>query len=297
MSVAFVSPQLIVALTLGSCLVTASSRIVLQRGFRYSNSLTAMVCTLFFGWIALGTLCAVFWKDQRWSSQGLLFFAGIGIVAPPVVRFLTYIGVEKVGPSRADAVRSLTPLFALGFAGLFAEQVTRFSWAATLLVIAGVWLIGRDGKKRAGVFSPQHLLYPFTAAVIAGLIANLRKLGTSLEITPMLAAFTAASSALVVFSLFLLVTQKWKKLLLPRQAVLPMVSAGVLVSATDVLDLVLLKVSKVSVISPLLATTPLFVILLSAIFLRGIEQLTANLVAGALAISTGVIILYLGLVP
>jgi len=44
----------------------------------------------------------------------------------------------------------------------------------------------------------------------------------------------------------------------------------------------------VSVVTPLAATTPIFVLLLSLFFLRGVEVLTARVVVGTLLIVSGV---------
>ena len=137
-----------IALTLCLCLLTAVSRILLKHGIESSNALTGMVVSLIIGWIAL-TLASLFTVPlSAFNTKGVLFFALIGLVAPPVVRYLTYIGVERLGAARSDPVRALTPLFAVVFAMLFlGEKVGLNAFWGTLLIIGGVWLLSREGGR------------------------------------------------------------------------------------------------------------------------------------------------------
>ena len=49
----------------------------------------------------------------------------------------------------------------------------------------------------------------------------------------------------------------------------------------------------VVVVSPVLATNPLFTLILAAIFLRDIEQITPRIIVGALLVVAGVVVLSL----
>ena len=64
---------------------------------------------------------------------------------------------------------------------------------------------------------------------------------------------------------------------------------GILVSITDVIDLIALKNSNVTTLAPLLASTPIFVIIFSGLFLRDVEKITNNLIKGALLIFAGIL--------
>lgn len=276
-----------------SCIITAFSRIVLKKGLMHSNAITGMVYSLFFGWIALTIMTLIDYSNQKFSLNGILFFSAIGVIAPPVVRYLTYIGVEKLGASRSDPIRSLTPLFAVVFAFIFFDEKFSLSslWAC-ILIVAGTFFLSRDSignSENKKLFLFQDLFYPFVAAVIAGLISNLRKIGMNLEITSLAAATTAATSAVVIFGLFLLYKKNYKRIMINKESVKYLAATGVLVCLTDIIDLITLKNSKVSIVAPLLATTPLFVILFSWMFLKNIEKITKNLVIGSLFIFTGVL--------
>jgi drug/metabolite transporter, DME family len=55
--------------------------------------------------------------------------------------------------------------------------------------------------------------------------------------------------------------------------------------------LVALGLGEVSVVTPLAGTAPLFVLLLSCVFLRGTQHLSWRIVAGAILIVLGVFLL------
>lgn len=274
------------------CLISAISRIMLKRGMHASNALTGMVVSLVIGWIVLAGLTLALVSPSSYNLKGILFFSMIGIIAPPVVRYLTYIGIDRLGASRSDQLRSLTPFFAIYFAVIFLnEPLNAAILAGTVCIFSGVLLISHDGLKNQQGHRRWHLLDlfpPILAALLAGVVANLRKYGNTLLDSPLLAATVAATSALFVFGTFMGLTGNRKKLQFDATSSKYFILSGICTSATDVLDLVALKSGKVSVVIPLLATSPLFVIILSHLFLKGIEKVTWIIVLSGLLIVAGV---------
>jgi uncharacterized membrane protein len=65
------------------------------------------------------------------------------------------------------------------------------------------------------------------------------------------------------------------------------IAAGIAENVSVFLVVVALSMGPVSVVAPLQNVTPIFVLLLSVIFLRGIETLNARVVAGTLLIVLG----------
>jgi uncharacterized membrane protein len=60
------------------------------------------------------------------------------------------------------------------------------------------------------------------------------------------------------------------------------------------LTLVALTGARVVIVSPIVATTPLFSLLISLIFLRGKEQVTGMTITGTMAVVAGTIAIALG---
>jgi uncharacterized membrane protein len=103
----------------------------------------------------------------------------------------------------------------------------------------------------------------------------------------LLAAAVAATSALIVFSVFLCFEKRWKRLKLDKNSGMYFLLAGFCTAGTDVLDITVLSKGNVSFVAPLLATSPLFTIALSAVFLRGVERISWSLVSAAVLILVG----------
>lgn len=277
-------------LTLFLCCITGISRVFLKKGIESSNHQTAMVYSLVIGVIVLGiaTATSVPAADFNWAGIG--FFALIGMVAPPLVRSLTYIGVDRLGASRSDPVRSLTPFFAILFAAIFlGEVLTLPVILGASLIFAGVVMISRRSKSDTSKpWKSSDLLFPLAAALLAGVVASSRKYGSSLLPSSILAATAAACSGALVYGLYMLFTGSYKKITLDRRSGTYFLLAGLCTSATDVLDILVLKMGKVMVVSPLLASSPLFVILFSHLFLKDVEKITPMLLIGALIIFGGI---------
>ena len=69
------------------------------------------------------------------------------------------------------------------------------------------------------------------------------------------------------------------------------VGAGVFSSMGVVLMFTALSQGRVVVLSPILATNPLFTLLFAALFLRGVERITRRHVAGTALVVAGVVVL------
>jgi uncharacterized membrane protein len=284
--------MLAILVALSICLISAISRIWLRLGMDKSNALTGMVFSLVIGWIALSIFTFFLVPAEAYNWQGVLFFAMIGVIAPPIVRYFTYLGIDTLGPAWSDQLRSLTPFFAIFFAIIFLkEPASLWLFLSTAAIFSGVILLVRTQAGLAGQsrhWKVVHIFYPVLGALFAGGVANLRKVGGTMLESSLLGATVAATSGLIVFALFLLVTRKWRNLVVESKSGKYFVAAGFCTGATDVLDLVALKHGRVSVVVPILATSPLFVLVLSRLFLGRREQITLKLVMSALLIFAGV---------
>ena len=69
------------------------------------------------------------------------------------------------------------------------------------------------------------------------------------------------------------------------------VAAGVAENCGVFMTLVALKLGTVSVVAPIAATAPIFVLPLSMLFLRGIERLTTRVAVGTALVVLGVLLI------
>ncbi len=273
--------------------ITAFSRILLKKGLVDSNPVTGMFVSLVVCAPVLTVLALIAVPWDEYSIRGIAYFAAIGLFAPPVVRFLTYIGVDRLGVSRSAPVRSLTPFFAVLLAIVFlGEPLSSHIILGTVAIFSGALLLTRKerSERDAPTWRKVDLLFPLTAAVLSGVAANLRRHGLDSGIlpNPILAAASTAVAALLVFSIYLQFSGKRRELTYNRSALKFFVMGSCCTSVSIVLTLTALKVGNVSTVAPVLASGPLFAIAFSFLLLRKIERVTRNIVAGALLTVTGI---------
>jgi len=228
--------------------------------------------------------------DFLWSPATIYFFLS-GCLQPLLARILYYMGLTRIGVSRAGPVRGSEPLVSVALAVLFLhEQPNAFVYAGTVLIIASVWLIlwRRSGEARWNVI---HVLFPLGAAFCGAVSQNLRRSGLLLLPDPFIGAAIGSSTSLVIFAVFLFMTGRFH-LTRPQRESLPFFgSAAVLSAGAQMLNFTALSMGEVSAMVPLFNTTPLFAVLFSAVFLRDVEKVTFRVVVGAILMAAGVVII------
>jgi uncharacterized membrane protein len=220
------------------------------------------------------------------SAGGLAFFVLAGLIGTVAGRLLRFVAIEKVGASIAAALINLNPLVSAGLAILLlGEHVTLPVLAGTLVIVAGTTLLSTGGQ-RLGL-RPRHLVLPVLSATCFGVVAILRKLGLG-HVGPVLGSAVNATTAVVAFTAFLLASGQRGVMSCRGRPLASFIAAGVMENAGVFLNVVALSVGTVSVVTPLTGVAPGFVLLLSAVFLRGVERLSGRVVAGTLLIVLGV---------
>lgn len=280
------TPAAVPALTLASALISAGATILIRRGLRHDGPFTAFWINL-----AVGTACV--WLAVV-ATGGLgdpspvsaAVFAAAGLIGTVGGRLLRFIGIETVGASITAALMNLSPLVSSALAiALLGEQVTAPILIGTLVIVAGTTLLSSGGR-RTGV-RPRLLVIPLLSAVCFGVVAVLRKIGLAgMEPIPGFAVNVAA--ALIAFTAFLVASRQTGAMRCRRESVLYFVAAGVAENLSVFLIVAALTVGSVSVVAPLASVSPIFVLVLSFFFLRGIELLNARIVVGTVLIVAGV---------
>lgn len=287
--------MLAISLAFLICIISSVARVFLKKGLAHSNVNTGMIFSLYIGWLVLFVLFLIELSQASLPSlKGVLFFCGIGLIAPPVVRYLTYVGVDKLGAASSDQIRSLTPFFGILFADIFFnEHVSLYSYSAGFLIFIGLYILNlsysqTEKPNDSGTNLKKFIWYPLVAAVLAGVVANLRKIGGQEEISSTAGAFFAATSAMVVYTIYIVVSKKYTTISFNKETAKFFIFSAALTSLTDILDIYILKQSKISYILPILATTPLFVLVVSALFLKKYESINKYTIISAVVIFLGV---------
>lgn len=274
-------------IALAAALSYATSGISAKRGLRYSTPITVTLVSVAIHAVALWTALLIF-RGVPTVSWWVLFLFFLSGVLQPVLRFLTYAGIHLVGAAAGTTLRGSHPLFSTSLAILLlGEPATLPVIGGTILIVGGVTLISWQSSQQGASFRWWHLAYPLGAAVLAGVSHPLRRYTLSLANEPLYLAAVIGIVALPwLVSATLLPGQKQKPVW-DRRALVPFLLAGSFETLGIVLVIVALSVGHVVVVSPIVATSPLWIVLGTWLFLRDLERLTWRTVVGAAAVVSG----------
>ena len=266
------------ALALGSALISASATILIRQGLRDHGLFTGYWINLVVGTVGLWLAVLLAGGPGPMSATGVAYFAVAGLIGTAVGRLLRFFSIEAVGASISAAFLNLTPLVASVLAVLLlGESVTVPLVAGTVVIVVGTTLLSVGGQ-RVGV-RPAKLVLPVLSAACFGLVAVIRKAALA-DIGPLPGFAVNVTAALVAFAAFLLASGQRDAMRCRGRSLAVFVAAGVAENLAVLLVIVALSLGTVSVVAPLANVTPIFVLALSGVFLRGLEVLNGRIVAG-----------------
>lgn len=277
---------IVYALALAGALCAAGATIFIRHGLRDSHVYTGVWINLVVGTVGLWGAVLAMGSLEAVHPTGIAFFVAAGLVGTVAGRLLRFISIEQVGASVASAVINLSPFISTGLAILIlGERVTVPILAGTVVIVLGTILLSASGRHLG--FRPRQLTIPFLSATCFGVVAILRKLGLS-QTGPVLGFAVNVTTALVAFTVFLLLSGNRRALVCEGRSLGYFVAAGVAENAGVFLGLMALNLGSVSVVVPLSGVGPLFVLPLSFFFLKGVDRLSARVVLGTILIVLGV---------
>lgn len=277
---------LVPALALGSALCSAGATILIRQGLRGGNTYGGFWINLVVGTVTFWGAVLVVGPMGPVSTRGIALFALTGLIGTIGGRFLRFMSIPRVGASVAAAVMSLYPFVSAALAILLlGERVTPPVVGGTAVIVLGTILLSASGR-RVG-FRPRDLLLPLAAATCFGIVTVLRKMGLS-GVGPVLGFAVNVTTALVTFSVFLVASGNTGAIACRGRSLAYFIIAGVAENLGVFLTVLALGFGTVSVVTPLSGTSPIFVLLMSFVFLRGVETLTARVVIGTLLTVLGV---------
>jgi uncharacterized membrane protein len=275
-------------LALASACFSAVSTTLIQKGLRRSNFYAGFWINVVVGMLGLWTVVLLVVPRTEYHWRAVPYFILSGVVGTAGGRLFRVVAIEKVGAPVAAAINNLSPFIATGLAILcLGERVTVPILLGTLVIVLGTILLSLSGKQ--GGFRVRHLLYPLLSASCFGVVAIIRKMGLG-HAGPLFDSAVNITAAMVAATTFVLVSGKRGALVCDRRSLLYFVGGGLAENTGVFLVLVALGLGEVSVVTPLAGTAPLFVLLLTLLFLGG-EQLSGRIVVGAVLIVLGVCLL------
>ena len=271
----------------------AGDAVFVRLGTRKSNIFAAML-------VSYGVSIALVWiyllattSLDFLRSPAMVFFLISGCLQPLFARALYYEGFSRIGVARAGPLRGAEPFFATAIAvTLLHEHPTLPVYIGTVLIVASVWVISsRDsGQAKWRLWDAG---FPLGAALVSAISQTLRKQGLKILPNPFVATATVTSTSLVWLLIFVCTTKRTHLLRMKRESLVFFVCASLIACSAQLSNFVALARGDLSVIIPLLNTTPLFNVVFSALFLRNVETVTPRIVFGAIVMVAGVVLITL----
>ena len=269
----------------------AVDSILVRKGTVFSNASTAAFISFLVCVVVLVPYIFLDYPLETIFHPANLYFVVSGLIQPAIVRVLFYVGIVRLGVSRAGPLRGTAPLFTMAIAFFaLSERPGLFVYAGAALTVAGTWLVSykREGEAK---WRKIDLLFPLGAAVLASVSQNIRKMGLLTIDAPLVASTISSATSFVCLLVSLSVSGKIGSLKINRGSLPYYGVAAIFALAGQVCTFIALHRGQVSVVSPIINTTPLFVIALTALFLRGEEKITKNVVIGVILLVAGLAVI------
>ena len=280
------SPQV---LALASAFFSAIATMLIQRGLIHSNFYAGFWINVMTGVVGLWSAVLLTTSPDQFDWRALPYFIFSGVAGTAAGRLFRVASIEKVGAPVASSIGNLAPLVATGLAVvLLGERVTFAILAGTLVIVAGTVLLSLSGKQVG--FPARYLVFPFLAAWCFGMVQVVRKMGLS-DTGPLFDAALNITAAMVASTAFVVASGKLRMLRCDRASFLYFVGAGATENFSVLLVIVALGLGDVSVVSPLSAISPLFVLFLAFVFPSGAKRLGWRVAIGTVLIVLGVVLL------
>lgn len=267
----------------------AVTHILFRRGLIASNAIAGSIFSLTLSVIILWSVAPFFLSWSSFQSPALWYFTVAGIIAPGLGRTLNFLAMERVGVTRAVSIVNSSPIFA----SIFAVIVLGEAWplqnmVGTCLVVLGVVILSISGKKE-GQWRKIDIIYPILGALFFGGAANVRKFGLIVDNVPFMAAVVTATAALLCAPAMLQTKVGREVFALPRSSFGWFLAAGFVNTGAMFLSIYALSFGKIVIVEPLLSTSPVLTVVLSAMFLKDLEAVTLRIVIGTACTVLGTI--------
>lgn len=280
-------------MALGSSVSYSVTLVAIRQGLRAGTPLAAVLTVL--GIVSAGGLCTSLFRGTLQTSTltPLLWFAAIGVIGPGIGNISDFIGIQRLGVSRSTLVQSSSPIWGTLLAVFtLGERPRALVVLGTLCIVGGVSLFAfwRENHKFGSGFHGA-LIFPLIASVAYGLVPVFSKFAYAHQKTPMAGLGVAFAVGILVLLAAKPLLPGGGKVHASRQDILWFTLAGAFNLISSSLLWTAFMVGDVSSVLPVSRLYPLWVVLLSYLFLGRLERVTWRIVlAAALVVAGGVLV-------
>jgi drug/metabolite transporter (DMT)-like permease len=264
--------------------LTALSSVMATRGMKDSNPDTANLLLTGIQTLVLTGILFLDLPELNWSA--LIWFALSGISASFLGRLLTLTSYKRIGVSAGSAIVGTSPVITTLLAILFlGEPLALPVVFGAILVVLGIASLNlKDGRLSIEIGS---VYLPLLGSLFFAVSNIIRKMGTNLQPHAVLGAQSSTLAGLIAFIAYLSVKGGFKDLRVSKQNISWLAGAGFVNAFAWITLTMAINLGRVSVVSSIIYSYPLFSVLLSRVLLRD-EPLNRYIVIGSLLIVLGV---------
>jgi drug/metabolite transporter, DME family len=280
-----------IVLALGSACMFGMSAVTSRRGTMHIPPQAGVIISLGASSCTFLALSPLWFRAEDWSSVGVWVFVINGCFHPLLSMYFWLEAIQRAGATVASTFTATAPLFATATAIVFLdESITSLILVGTLGTIAGVITLswGPIGFTRA---LKVALIFATAAAMVRGLNHTVGRFGLGIMPNPLMAGFLSSTVAFLG-SLVLYRVRNRRFPERPSRAGVPyMILTGMMACGGMAFLYSALQVGTVVVVSPLIATYPVFTLIIAVAI--GMEQFNRRILAGVALVVAGVIVISL----
>jgi drug/metabolite transporter (DMT)-like permease len=280
-----------IALALLASAFLGTAVVIANVGLRYLDPARGALVSIPSTTLLFGVLALFLFRSEGWNATAFAIFAVVGLIFPALVTYLNFASNRLTGPTVAGTISSTTPLFAVLGAILFlGESLSPAAMAGTAAIVLGVVALSARGTDRPRDWAAWVIVLPLAGAAIRGGAQAAVKGGLALWPDPFIAALVGyCVSSVTIFA----ANRAWiprTSAPLARRGIYWFMAVGICNGLGVLAMYAALNGGRVSVVSPLVATYPLFTLALSALFLRE-ERFGPRVLLGVALTVAGVVVI------
>jgi drug/metabolite transporter (DMT)-like permease len=254
--------------------------------------LVTLIITI-IGNIILWPIALTYTNLKNVNFQDILFFVIAGLLSPGITRLFYFKGMEALGVSINAAIFATYPLYTTILAiPLLGEIVPMKNWSGVMLILIGIILIERNLNKlkiESRMICKKSIFLPLFATLTNTFSWLVRKKALIICNEPLLGVTIGYFVSLLLY-ISLLIPYSKRHFINFRKGLQQFWKPSILHSIGWVFSFYALNYEKVSIVTPLIDTEPLFTLYFAHIYLKGREYLSFRIVLGTILIVIGVML-------
>jgi drug/metabolite transporter (DMT)-like permease len=222
------------------------------------------------------------------GTRDLVVFAAIGAAVPGLSQIVFVQAVRHAGAARTAVLVGVAPLLSFVLAAVFLDEgVNAGLIAGAALIVAAGASISFERTRPEGYRTLGALLAVLCAGLFAIRDTLVRWASEDATLEPLMRTVISLAAAALVVAAWFAVTRRARPPADVRMAIKPFLPAGVTLGAAYLCLIVALDRGRVTIVAPLNATQSLWGVIFAAAFLGRREAIGPRLVAAAVVIVAG----------